>query len=77
MPEKIGEMYIELKARTEKLEAALKKVKGKAKADGTKAGKDFGSSFKSGLLAVGIGIALKKAFDFSIVLKMLRVMEKK
>ncbi len=69
MPEKIGEMYIELKARTEKLEASLKKLKGTAKTDGKKVGKDFGSSFKSGLLAAGIGIALKKAFDFSIILK--------
>lgn len=56
--EKIGEMYVELKARMDSLEKDLKTAKGKTKKAGEDAGKSFATSFNKALGYVGITLGV-------------------
>lgn len=67
--EKIGEMYIELLTKMNRMEADMKKATRVAKIEGKKTGTGFGEAFKRAFAGLGIAIALKKIFDFTIILK--------
>ena len=54
MTEKIGEMYLELDARTKKLEKKLNQAKRKSKQKGAEAGKAFSGGFASSIKTAGI-----------------------
>ena len=60
--EKIGSLYVQLEARTKKLEKQLKTTENKSKKAGAKSGKAFSVGFAG---ALGILFAFKKAFDFA------------
>lgn len=67
--EKIGEMYIELLTKMNRMEADMKKATRTAKVEGGKTAKSFGESFKRILGTLGIALLIKKAFSFAIAAK--------
>lgn len=68
--EKIGSLYIQLEARTKKLERQLKATEKRSKKAGKVSGSGFSSAFAIGMAkALGILYAFKKAFDFAVQAK--------
>jgi len=65
----IDELLVQIKADKTELKSDLIKLDKELKLSGTKAAKGFGSSFKKAFAALGIGIAIKKAFDFANIAK--------
>ena len=69
MPLTVDELIVEIRTDQKRLKKDLKKVQSDLKKSGTKAATGFGASFKTALAGIGIGIAIKKAFDFAGVAK--------
>jgi len=65
----VDQLIVEIKADNNQLKKDLSRLQRDLKREGTTAAKGFGASFKSAIATVGIGIAIKKAFDFAGVAK--------